>query len=68
MNKYATGSYLIKLFDRVGGKIATRKTESQSLIGAQHEGISAVNNGEAASFVILRVMDNSALRTRENWD
>lgn len=68
MSKYGTGTYLLKGFDRLGAKMFTRKTDSQNLTGAQHEGINAVNNGECFSFVILRVMFNSALREKENWE
>ena len=67
MSKYTTGTYIIKGFDRLGTKVFTRKAERQHLLGAEHEGIDAVNNGECFSFVVLRVMVNSALREKENW-
>mgnify|MGYP003705134001 CR=1 FL=1 len=68
MSKYTAGTYLIKGFDRIGTKVFTKKAEKQHLIGAQHEGISLVNEGKCASFVILRVMINSAMRGKENWE
>lgn len=67
MSKYTAGTYIIKGFDRLGTKVFTRKAEKQHLIGAQHEGINLVNEGQCASFVVLRVMLNSALQERENW-
>lgn len=67
MSKYGTGVYLLKGFDRLGAKMFTRKAESQNLIGAQHEGINAVNSGECFSFVVMRVMHNSMSKERDSW-
>jgi len=67
-NKYAQGNYLIKGFDMAGGKLFTKKAESQNMIGAQHEGISLCNQGQCASFVVIRVMYNNLSKDRSNWE
>ena len=68
MSKYATGNYLLKGFDQVGGKVLTKKTESQTHLGAITEGEDLIKEGKVTSFVILRVQHNSALRDKESWE
>ena len=68
MSKYATGNYLLKGFDQVGGKVLTKKTESQTHLGAIAEGEDLIKEGKVTSFVILRVQHNSALRNKESWE
>ena len=68
MSKYSTGNYLIYGFNNVGSKVITKKAERQNSIGANHEGISLVNQGECNSYVILRVMHNSLMRDEGRWE
>ena len=68
MSKYATGNYLLKGFDQVGGKVLTKKTESQNHLGSIREGEELIKEGKVTSFVILRVQHNSALRDKESWE
>lgn len=68
MSKYATGNYLLKGFDQVGGKVLTKKADSQTHLGAIKEGEELVKGGKVTSFVILRVQHNSALRDRSSWE
>lgn len=59
MNKYATGNYMLVLFDNYGTKKETRVFGNSGLIAAQKEGQRAKNEGECDSFVITRVLHNS---------
>ena len=49
-------------------KVLTKKTESQTHLGAIAEGEELIKEGKVTSFVILRVQHNSALRDKESWE
>ena len=66
-NKYATGNYLIVGFDQVGGKVFTKKAESQTHLGSINEGEDLIDDGTCTTFVVLRVQHNSATRDKESW-
>ena len=67
-NKYATGNYLIVGFDQVGGKVFTKKSESQNHIGSINEGADLIEDGSCTTFVVLRVQHNSANKDRSAWE
>ena len=68
VSKYTTGNYLIVGFDKFGTKLWTRMAERQNSIGAQHEGISLVNQGTCYSYVVLRVLQNSLMKDDGRWE
>ena len=57
--KYRTDQYLMIGFDEYGGKVFSRLTDGQNLTASQAEGNALVEDGECASFAILRVLHNS---------
>lgn len=57
MSKYATGSYLITYFGKVGNKLDTAPTDS--LTQGITDGSKSVELGTAHSFVVSRVLFNS---------
>jgi len=58
-SKYEPGSLYLILFDRFGGRIENRQLDSGNYVEAQKEGREAVENGEANSFAIARILFNS---------
>lgn len=57
--KFRQDAYLIIGFDAHGGKVFTKLTDGQNLTRSQAEGYRLIDEGECASFALLRVLHNS---------
>lgn len=66
MSKYATDSYLLHLFDRVGAR--TKTVPVESFLNGQAEGELAQKQGRCFSFAVARVLYNSATPCLERFD
>jgi hypothetical protein len=66
MSKYATDSYLLHLFDRVGAR--TKTVPVESFTHGQGEGELAQKQGRCFSFAVARVLFNSATPKLERYD
>lgn len=66
MSHYTPGEYKIYLFDRLGAKIGKRN--AGCYVDAVAAGREALSRGEGHSFVVIRILHNSAIGDLENYD
>lgn len=67
--KYKPGSYKIHFFDAVGGKLPDATLDGGNYIESKTNGeYKLKQDGEESSFVVMRVIYNSAVLTNKTWD
>lgn len=66
MSTHSPGQYHVLLFDRVGSRIGRRKAEC--FTDAMASGHDAQQAAECHSYVVVRVLHNSLMPHRDNWD
>ena len=66
MSKYATDSYLLHLFYRMGAR--TKTVPVESFLHGQAEGKLCISQARCHSFAVARVLYNSATPQLERYD
>lgn len=66
MSHYTPGEYRVILFDRLGAKIG--KLTANNFVDSMSAGREALSRGDGHSFVVTRILHNSAMGEMEKYD
>ena len=67
--KYNPGSYKTYFFNAVGGKMPDSTLDGTNYIESKNNGeYKILQDGEEASFVVMRIIHNSAAPSNKTWD